>query len=305
MGNATAMTTEAATAGGGVRYQHVLVPLDGSQFAAAALRTAQALAARFGAELHAVSVAEHDDEVDVLRREAAAALGPGAGPAQVHVVVGAEAAAAIAATATDLGSALICMSTHGRGRIAGAVVGSVARSLLQAARQPIIAVGPFADRPRPFGSEPPVPLSVPRVVACVDGTPPSESLLPVAGRWADALGMSLTIVTVAEPSPAPVRPDAPWHRRHGPEEDADAYAARLGEKWKDVAAEVGTEVVYDPISPADGLRTYLDQHPAGLVAVTTHARTGLRRVLLGADAANIVHASTAPTLVVPLTGEYS
>ena len=288
-----------------MRYRHVLVPLDGSKFAAAALRTAQALAARFGAELHAVSVAEHDDEVDVMGSEAAAALGPGAGPEQVHVVVGDDAAAAIAATATDLGSALICMSTHGRGRIAGAVVGSVARSLLQAARQPIIAVGPFADRPRPFGSEPPVPLSVPRVVACVDGTPPSESLLPVAGRWADALGMSLTIVTVAEPSPAPVRPDAPWHRRHGPEEDADAYAARLGEKWKDVAAEVGTEVVYDPISPADGLRTYLDQHPAGLVAVTTHARTGLRRVLLGADAANIVHASTAPTLVVPLTGEYS
>ena len=274
-----------------MRYRHVLVPLDGSKFAAAALRTAQALAALFGAELHAVSVAEHDDDVDVMRGEAAAALGPGAAPEQVHVVVGDDAAAAIAATATGLNSALVCMSTHGRGRIAGAVVGSVARSLLQAAREPIVVVGPFADRPGPFvESAPPVPLSVPRLVACVDGTPASESLLPVAGRWADALGMSLTIVTVAEPSPAPVRPDAPWHRRHGPEEDADAYAARLGEKWKDVAAQVSAEVIYDPISPADGLRTYLDRHPAGLVAVTTHARTGLRRILLGADAANIVHA---------------
>ena len=117
-------------------------------------------------------------------------------------------------------------------------------------------------------------------------------------------GNVLDVVTVAEPSLPPVRPDATWHRRQGPEEDADAYAARLGEKWKDVAAEVGTEVVYDPISPADGLRTYLDGSPAGLVAVTTHARTGLRRVLLGADAANIVHASTAPTLVVPLTGDH-
>jgi nucleotide-binding universal stress UspA family protein len=60
--------------------------------------------------------------------------------------------------------------------------------------------------------------------------------------------------------------------------------------------------MYDPISPADGLSTYLDQHPAGLLAVTTHARTGLRRVLLGADAAKIVHASTAPALVVRLAG---
>ena len=305
MGNATAMTSNAETAGGAVRYRHVLVPLDGSRFAAAALRTAQALAARFGAELHAVSVAEHDDEVDVMRSAAAAALGPSAGPEQVHVVVGDDAAAAIAATATDLGSALICMSTHGRGRIAGAVVGSVARSLLQATREPIVVVGPFADRPSPFvESAPPVPLSVRRLVACVDGAPASESVLPVAGGWADALGMSLTIVTVAEPSPPPLRPDAAWHRRHGPDEDADAYAARLGEKWKDVAADVDTKVVYDPISPADGVRTYLDQHPAGMVAVTTHARTGLRRVLLGADAANIVHASTAPTLVVPLTRDY-
>ncbi|HEX2048566.1 MAG TPA: universal stress protein [Acidimicrobiales bacterium] len=297
------MTSQAETAGGAVRYRRVLVPLDGSRFAAAALRTARALSTRFGAELHAVSVAEHDDEVEVLRSEAAAALGPGAGPEQIHVVVGDDAAGAIAATAADLGSALICMSTHGRGRIVGAVVGSVARSLLQAAREPIVVVGPVADRPRPFAeSAPPVPLSVPRLVACVDGTPPSETLLPVAGRWADALGMSLTIVTVAEPSPPPVRADAAWHRRHGPEEDADAYAAGLRERFKDVAAEVDAKVVYDPISPADGLRTYLDRHPAGLVAVTTHARTGLRRILLGADAANIVHASTAPTLVVPLSG---
>ena len=301
MGNATAMTSLAETAGGEVGYRHVLVPLDGSKFAAAALQTARALATKFGAELHTVSVAEHDDEVDVLRGDATAALGADAVAEQVHVVVSAEPAAAIAGAAAELDATLICMSTRGRGRIAGAVVGSVARSVLQAAPEPIVAVGPFANRPGPFGSTAPVPLSVRRMVACVDGTPSSESLLPVAGRWADALGMSLTILTVAEPTPPPVRPDAPWHRRHGPEEDGDAYAARLGERWKDVAADVSTEVVYDPISPADGLRTYLDQHPAGLVAVTTHARTGLRRVLLGADAANIVHASTAPTLVVPLT----
>ena len=294
------MTSQSAGAGD-VRYRYVLVALDGSKFAAAATQTGRALAARFGAELHAVSVAEHEDEVEVLRSDAAAVLGPGS-PEHVHVVVGHDPAAAIDEIAAGLGSSLVCMSTHGRGRVTGAVVGSVARSLLQRTREPIVAVGPFADRPRPFSSTAPVPLSVPRLVACVDGSPPSESLLPVAGAWADALGMSLTILTVAEPIPPPVRPEATWHRRHGPEEDADAYVRRLGETWKEVAKEVDTHVVYDPISPADGVRTYLDQHPAGMVAVTTHARTGLRRVLLGADAANIVHASTAPALVVPLRG---
>lgn len=294
------MTSQSAGEGE-VRYRCVLVPLDGSKFAAAAARTGRALATRFGAELHTVSVAEHEDDVDVLRSDAAAVLGPDSAAADVHVVVADDPVMAIAETAAGLGSTLVCMSTHGRGRVTGAVVGSVARSLLQSTREPIVAVGPFADRPRSFSSTIPVPLSVPRLVACVDGSPPSESLLTVAGAWADALGMSLTILTVAEPTPPPVRPEATWYRRHGPEEDADAYIRRVGERWKDVAKDVSTQVVYDPISPADGLRTYLDQHPAGMVAVTTHARTGLRRVLLGADAANIVHASTAPALVVPLS----
>jgi nucleotide-binding universal stress UspA family protein len=296
------MTSQSAGANE-VRYRYVLVALDGSKFAAAAAHTGRALAARFGAELHTVSVAEHADEVEVLRSDAAAVLGPDSAPEHVHVVVGDDPAAAIAETAAGLGSSLVCLSTHGRGRVTGAVVGSVARSLLQGTQEPIVAVGPFADRPRPFSSTAPVPLSVPRLVACVDGSPPSESLLPVAGAWADALGMSLTILTVAEPAPPPVRLDATWNRRHGPEEDADSYIRRLGEKWKGVAKEVNAQVVYDPLSPADGLRTYLEQHPAGMVAVTTHARTGLRRVLLGADAANIVHASTAPALVVPLRAE--
>ena len=294
------MTSPTHAAAGPVRYRHVLVPLDGSKFAAAALGTAQVLATRFDADLHTVSVTEHDDEVEVLRHEAADVLGASIPSDRVHVVVDDDEAAAIAAIAAELGSALVCMSTRGRGRVAGAIMGSVARALLQQAREPIVAVGPFADRPGPFEAAAPVPLSVPRLVACVDGSPASESLIPVAGQWAETLGMSLTILTVAEPTPPPVRSDARWSRRHGPDEDADAYVAGLLETWKDVSRDVETTVVYDPISPADGLRTYLDQHPAGLVAVTTHARTGLRRVLLGADAANIVHASTAPTLVVPL-----
>ena len=125
-----------------MRYRHVLVPLDGSRFAAAALRTAQALAARFGAELHAVSVAEHDDEVDVMGREAAAALGPGAGPEQVHVVVGDNAAAT-----PPTGPALISMSTRGRGRI-------TARSWIEA-KSPLPPPAAARRRPGVGPSRPP------------------------------------------------------------------------------------------------------------------------------------------------------
>ncbi len=125
-------------------------------------------------------------------------------------------------------------------------------------------------------------------------------MLPVAAAWANRLGMALSIITVAEPSPPPVRPGATWHRGHGPQGDADEYVARLGEAWKDAASDVTVDVVYDPISPAEGVRTYLDGHPAGLIALTTHARSGLERLWLGAHAAAIVYTSTAPAVVVPL-----
>jgi nucleotide-binding universal stress UspA family protein len=176
----------------------------------------------------------------------------------------------------------------------------VARSVLQTVREPMVAVGPFVDRPRWFGSKLAPPLSVPRVVACVDGGPPSERVLPVAAAWARVLGMSLTIITVAEPSPPPLRPDGTWHRHHGPDADAARYVTVLRDAWRDAAKEVQSHVVYDPVGAAEGLKVYLDSDPAGMLAVTTHARSGLRRIVLGAGAAAIVHASSAPVLVVPL-----
>jgi nucleotide-binding universal stress UspA family protein len=84
----------------------------------------------------------------------------------------------------------------------------VARSLLQRSAEPLIALGPAADNPgwspRPRGW--PEPLSVPRLVACVDGSATSEQILPLAAAWAAALDMSLTIITVIEDAPEPTHP---------------------------------------------------------------------------------------------------
>jgi len=113
------------------------------------------------------------------------------------------------------------------------------------------------------------------------------------------LDMSLTVLTVAEPVLAPLRPNGQPVRRFGPDGDADEYVGGLAERWQEAAPGVSSLVVYDPISPAQGVRAHLDKEPAGLVAVTTHARSGWQRLLLGAVAASIVQVSVAPVLVVP------
>lgn len=282
------------------QFRHVLVPLDGSEFALQALPTARVLAERFRSELHTISVAGADDDAQRLRSLASAAVGVDVGDDRARVVTGGEPAETIAGRAAELGSCVVCLSTHGRGRLQGALVGSVARSLLQRSSEPMVALGPSADNPgwTPRPRRWPEPLSVPRIVACVDGSDTSEQVLPMAGAWARALSMSMTILTVADDAPMPIRGEQ--HSRYGSDADAESYVEALVEQWGASVAEVDGAVVRDPIGPASGLRVHLDQRPAGLVALTTHARSGMQRVRLGAAAASIVHASVAPCLVAPV-----
>ena len=86
-----------------LRFEHVLLPLDGSEFALAAMPTARALSVRFGAQLQVISVADDEADADRLVRHARASLGADLVDEQVHVVVGADPADAITARAVALG----------------------------------------------------------------------------------------------------------------------------------------------------------------------------------------------------------
>src|SRR3954454_20618850 len=108
--------------------------------------------------------------------------------------------------------------------------------------------------------------------------------------------MGGSILTVAEDA-APA-PDGTKPNRFGPA-DPQRYVDDLADRWRRVVPCVG-EVAFDPIDVADGVRAHLAGQPAAILALTAHGRAGLARVRLGATAADIVHTSSAPTLVVPL-----
>jgi nucleotide-binding universal stress UspA family protein len=173
--------------------------------------------------------------------------------------------------------------------------------VLQRSPDAIVALGPSADRPgwspRPRGW--PEPLSVRRIVACVDGSDASEEVLPVAASWARALEMFLTILTVVEDAPAPIRRER-HVSKYGSSGNAESYISELVQRWRGTIYDVDGQVARDAIGPASGVRTHLDQRPSGLVAVASHARSGVQRVLLGAAAASIVNVSVARCLVVPV-----
>ena len=110
-------------------YGTILVPLDGSHLADGAIPTARALAARFGATVHTVTVAS-DFELHRVRGEAARALGTDPDDPRIHVDVDTDVAGAVQRRASDLDSCLVCLSTHGRGRAADIVHASTAPVLV-------------------------------------------------------------------------------------------------------------------------------------------------------------------------------
>src|SRR4051812_19640823 len=90
------MTDDRGPARTGLEVRHVLLPLDGSEFALQAMPTARVLAERFDADLHSVSVATNDEEAAHLHAVASAALGASVDEDRAVVVNGGEPAEVIA-----------------------------------------------------------------------------------------------------------------------------------------------------------------------------------------------------------------
>ena len=79
-------------------------------------------------------------------------------------------------------------------------------------------------------------------------------------------------------------------------QDAEAYLARLAEGLRDRGLRVSTQVMVNEV-PAVAILEAARSHPDGAVALATHGRTGLPRLVLGSVADKVVRGSTGPVLV--------
>jgi nucleotide-binding universal stress UspA family protein len=167
------------------------------------------------------------------------------------------------------------------------VLGSVANEVLARGHDPLVLVGPLVD----------YRLVSEGVVACLDETPESTVVLPVAQTWARFLGEPLVALTAAEPVPPEIAV-GPVRRSFGPDGDVDAFLRRVVRPLLRQGVEVRTKAVFSVVSPAAAVRTYVWAHPAVLLVVSSRARRGLSRLAFGSVAAKIVRDSCSPVLVV-------
>jgi nucleotide-binding universal stress UspA family protein len=270
----------------------IVVPLDGSRFAQHALPIAARLARRLDAAVHLLSAVPERAEL-ASRLEQLANLELRDVRVAHSVVVDPDPADAIEATLERFDGGIGCMASHGRNRSA-ALIGSVTNEVIRRRRDPIVVVGPFVDR-LPAGDAEDRETGV---VACVDDTPAADAILPVALWWAELLRERPVVLTVAEPVPPPLDDQAP-HRRFGPDGDPEAYLEHLVSQAPVDSREIETRVVYDPVSPAAGIRDHVRDHPASLLVLGSRARTGVARLALGSVAAEVVHGSVSPVLLAP------
>ncbi len=254
----------------------LIVPLDGSTTAERAVAVATRIARRLeSCELVLVSAdvqaaERHDEYVHDLARDLS---GPVSVRAESHA---GDAAGVIARLAEREPDAAVCMTTHGRGRVAAPMLGSVATEVLRLADTPVILVGPNCQHD--WWHEPA------HLVTCWAGTD-SDAVLEPAVAWGDALRMDLSLVCVFHPLDVPATVD--------PESEFSPALAQLDAAHRDIP----TVALYGEL-PAATIADHARHLPATLVAVTTRARVGFSRAVLGSVALDIVRRSACPVLTV-------
>jgi nucleotide-binding universal stress UspA family protein len=259
-------------------FSDIVVPLDGSPAAARALVPALDLARRTGAPVCLLSRC-FPDERETVAEYLGELAGRHAGEAAIETLV-VDRDSIPDAIREGLGpGSLVCMSSHGRGGIARAVLGSIAEALLRMLDRPALVVGPHATAP-PFAG---------RVVACIDGSPASACTIGPAGLWAAVLGHPLWLLQVAEPPR--------WEDDELPRDTVESAHLALVARG---SPAVGWDVLHhkDPSRALVDVTT--DASPAtGLLVVASHGRTGWHRLHLGSVTAAVVHGAAVPVLVIP------
>jgi hypothetical protein len=239
-------------------FRHLVVPLDGSEFAARALPIAKDLAAAAGASVRVIGIARSDAELPwTYDHVVSDAQRSGVDEGDVVVRVDPDPTAMLVET----GSAddnVLCLASHLRTQPAATLMHAVGSRAIERISRPVVLVGPAASTASD-GSE---------VVVALDGVSDPQPLLDSGAAWARQLGSVLRLVTVYEPVIA--EPGDPnlfvrkWGTSYDPHAYLDAVSGRV-----DKAGLAGLEAIAirDLDGPAHGLEQHLAGSPGRLVVV--------------------------------------
>lgn len=217
-----------------------------------------------------------------LRVEAVAALG--------------EPAVEIVRTASNKGCDLIAMSTHGRGRLGRAFLGSVTSKVVHSSRLPTLIINP--DKAKKYGEE---GGTISRIMAPLDGSDLAETSLPYVTELARKFSLEVDLVQVVQlihgygdEFYSPVYVDMQIDL----EKWAADYIGSVAERLSGEGIETKTNILQG-FSVATSIVDFARQTPSDLIILTTHGYSGVNEMVFGGVAEALVTGSGDPVLVIP------
>jgi nucleotide-binding universal stress UspA family protein len=302
----------------------VLVPLDGSELAEVVFPYAKELAGRLGTEvvlLHIASPTLRDFEpmtrayvehtADGIRRAAEEVQRQSLikDPKPIHVtgeMATGYPAEEILRYADEKDFDLILVARHGRSGKVRWAIGSVADKIMRSAKEPVWLV-PIPETGQMAFDQWPTRT----IVAPLDGSDIAEATLPHVEALA-ALGsrdkVNVTLLRVCEPPAMPTYytpelSEVPlsWGQYAQQEtnrckQSSAEYLGKLEARFKATGVNVHSQVVVGKAS--DEVINFVKRNPYSIVAMATHGRSGLSRLVYGSVAASILVGVTNPILMI-------
>lgn len=295
----------------------LLVPLDGSPFAEQALPWAAEIARASRARLRLalvhqvpspppldeissrlytkIELALRKSEREYLRKTAERLRGEHEVQIARVMLQGAP-APALAEYVRDIGVDLVVMTTHGLGGIRRAWLGSVADRLVRSLEVPMLLIRPREETTP--GEAPPVR----EILVALDGSRRAESVLAPAAALARVWGARLVLLQVVHPFVLTTRPPTVFPM--GFDEELSRLARQEAQDYLDGIVEQLAEGGVDASSAAvlgsrafDAIQDTARAPGTGMIALATHGRGGVRRLVLGSVADKLVRGGELPVLV--------
>lgn len=260
----------------------ILVCLDGSPRAEKILPLTRGIAGATGARLAVLRVVSSTDELtaeETYLRDLARQYG-----AEMKFLISGDPANAIIAELKRNPGGIAALTTHGHTAWAEAILGGVAFKVMRNAGRPIILF-------RPPRNEQAIPKRITTLALALDGSAFAEGLIPCAADLAKSLGARLLLLQALAPQPAPTDPnDETFFMIES------SYLQRTAAAIKQAYNIEGDwEVLHG--EAADAICRYLKGMPYTMLAITTHARRGLERAILGSVAAECIRRAGVPILI--------
>lgn len=284
-------------------FNRILVPTDFSRASDAALAHARMLAGSTGATVHLLHVVDNSFLATVLadpRDYESAAYEKlqqrlsGESPGGILVVERSEAPAdPITRYARAHHIDLIVMGTHGRGRVAHLLLGSVAEKVARTAPCPVLTM---RETPRTPGGR------RPRILVPTDFSPCSDAALGCAKRMAAKMGGSVCLLHVIDHPASGVT--------FGSELCAPESLAARQDRTDNARIELGRRMLADSRSrivttgdivfgaSAAMISAYAADHAFDMIVMGTHGRSGIAHLLMGSVAETVIRTAPCPVLTV-------